>query len=97
MDGNQTGDVNDDVTGAHIHLAPFGINGLIVVGFISPTTVDNFQVDPVAGVISGIITSDSLINDLTGQELSTLIAEMISGNTYVNIYTVGNPGGEIRG
>jgi len=97
LDGNQTGDVNDDVVAAHIHLAPSGVNGPVVVGFISPETVDNFQLDPVAGVISGIITSDSLINDLAGQELSALIAEMTSGNTYVNIHTVGNPGGEIRG
>ena len=97
LDGNQTGDVSDDVTGAHIHLAPFGVNGPIVVGFISPETVDNFQLNSSTGVISGIITSDSLINDLAGQELSALIAEIISGNTYVNIHTVGNPGGEIRG
>ena len=97
LDGNQTGDVNDDVTAAHIHLASSGVNGPIVVGFISPKTVDNFQSDPVAGVTSGIITSDSLINDLAGQELSALITEIISGNTYVNIHTVGNPGGEIRG
>jgi len=97
LDGNQTGDVNDDVMAAHIHLAPSGVNGPIVVGFISPETVDNFQLDPIAGVISGIITSDSLINDLAGQDLSALIAEMISGNTYVNIHTVGNPTGEVRG
>jgi len=97
LDGNQTGDVNDDVTGAHIHLSPFGVNGPIVVGFISPETVDNFQLDSVAGVISGIITSDSLINDLAGQELSALITAMMSGNTYVNIHSVGNPMGEIRG
>ena len=97
LDGNQTGDANDDVTAAHIHLAPSGVNGPIVVVFISPETVDNFQLDPVAGVISGIITADSLINDLRGQELSALSAEIISGNTYVNIHTVGNPDGEIRG
>ena len=77
--------------------APSGVNGPIVVGFISPETVDNFKSDPIAGVISGSITADSLINDLAGQDLSALIAEMISGNTYVNIHTVGNPGGEIRG
>ena len=97
LDGNQTRDVTNDVMAAHIHLAPSGVNGPIVVGFISPTTVDNFQLDPIAGVISGVITSDSLINDLASRELSVLIAEIISGNTYVNIHTVGNPGGEIRG
>ena len=97
LDGNQTADVNDDVTAAHIHFAPSGVNGPIVVGFISPEIVDNFKSDPIAGVISGIITSDSLINDLAGQELSTLIAEISSGNTYVNIHTLGNLTGEIRG
>ena len=97
LDGNQTGDVNDDVTAAHIHLAPFGVNGPIVVGFISPTMVDDLVVDPVKGVITGTITGDSLIADLSGEPLSRLIDEMRSGNTYVNIHTVANPGGEIRG
>ena len=97
LDGDQTADVNDDVTAAHIHQAPFGVNGPIVAGFISPEIVDNFHQDPITGVISGIIIPDSLFNDLAGQELSALINEIISGNTYVNIHTVGNPGGEIRG
>jgi len=97
LDGNQTVDVNDDVTAAHIHLAPSGVNGPVVVGFISPETVDDLVVDPVEGVITGIITVDSLIADLSGEPLSRLIDEMMSGNTYVNIHTLGNPGGEIRG
>lgn len=101
IDGLQTGGTSDDVTGAHIHHAPSGVNGEIVVGFIGPDTVSDavhpIFFDPVFDVLSGTITSNGLSGTLTAQPLSSLVNEMISGNTYVNIHTITNSGGEIRG
>ena len=94
--GGQTVPTTDDVTGAHIHLAPLGVNGGVVVGFINPSTTVN-TIDVVAGTIVGTIDSSSLTGSLAGQPLSDLVNEMISGNTYVNIHTIANAGGEIRG
>jgi hypothetical protein len=38
-----------------------------------------------------------LIGPLAGQPFSALLNQMQAGNTYVNVHTVQNPAGEIRG
>ncbi len=62
-------------TGAHIHDAPAGDNGPIVVDLGDPTS-------PI--VLASV--------DMTG-----LIDELFAGTLYVNVHSVVNPGGEIRG
>jgi len=94
--GGQTPDPDDDVTGAHIHSAPLGDIGGVVVGFITPSSTTN-TVDAVAGTIIGTIDSSSLIGSLKDKPFSDLVNAMILGNTYVNIHTAPNLGGEIRG
>ncbi|MEX2566364.1 MAG: CHRD domain-containing protein [Cyclobacteriaceae bacterium] len=78
----------------HIHLAPFGQNGGVVVTllqFSEPTGLEN-------GLIAqGTITEADLSGQLEGESLSTLVSAMDNGNAYVNIHTVSFPGGEIRG
>jgi len=100
LDGNQTPGASDDVIGAHIHMAPVGVDGGIVVGFISPDTLgglNNPLIDAANGSITGTITSQDLTGSLNGQPLSALLDEMIAENTYINIHTNANAGGEIRG
>jgi hypothetical protein len=101
----------ENVFQAHIHLAPRGSNGPIVV-WLYPSTA------PVAapqgggrldGVIAeGTITAANFINALAGQPMSALIGNLKGGTAYVNVHTndgVGDPntgpgdfpGGEIRG
>lgn len=84
----------DDLVQAHIHLAPEGTNGSVVA----------FLFGPVAGgtnsngvLATGTITVDDLIGPLAGEPLSALIDAMGSGGAYVNVHTVDNQGGEIRG
>lgn len=83
----------EDVTQAHIHVAPAGVNGPVVAflfGFVPGVTTN--------GVLAeGTITSSDLIGPLAGQPLSALVDAMRAGNAYVNVHTVANPGGEIRG
>ncbi len=91
---------------AHIHMAPEGINGPVVVVLYGP-------VDPGAGRAHGIlsrgtVTASDLTGPLEGHPLSDLLDAMTSGNAYVNVHTNDGidpantgpgdfPGGEIRG
>jgi hypothetical protein len=87
----------ENVTQAHIHLAPAGENGPVVVflfGFVDGGVTQN-------GVLAeGTITEADLIPrpgiGFDGT-LESLLAEMHAGNAYVNVHTVAYPPGEIRG
>ncbi|MCE7983783.1 MAG: CHRD domain-containing protein [Caldilinea sp. CFX5] len=96
---------------AHIHLAPAGINGPIVVWLYPRAAPPPAQAIPGefdGELAEGYITATDLTGPLAGQPLSALIAAMSAGNTYVNVHTndfvdpantgPGDfPGGEIRG
>lgn len=84
----------DDVTQAHIHIAPAGSNGPVAVflfGFVTGGVTVN------GTLVEGTIAADDLIGPLAGGTLDTLAAELEAGNAYVNVHTVANPPGEIRG
>lgn len=88
----------DDVFMAHIHLAPAGSNGP-VVAWLYPSAPPP---QPIPGTFSGVlaegtITAGDLVGPLAGMSLDALQAEMAAGNTYVNVHTANNPGGELRG
>ncbi|MGH8912735.1 MAG: CHRD domain-containing protein [Acidimicrobiia bacterium] len=84
----------EDVTMSHIHIGGAGVNGPVTVFLFGP----NLAGVDVNGVLAqGTITASDLIGPLAGQPLSALIEAMESGNAYVNVHTLDNPGGEIRG
>jgi hypothetical protein len=101
----------DNVFMAHIHMAPPGVNGPIVV-WLYPSTAP--VPGPIAGgridsgvIASGTITATNLVGPLAGQPLSDLVDAMSTGNAYVNLHTNDGvdgvntgpgdfPGGEIR-
>jgi hypothetical protein len=84
----------EDATAAHIHLAPPGVNGGVVVWLFGPTP----EGTDVAGIAaSGEITADDLVGALAGMPLSALVEQIEAGNAYVNFHTLVNPGGAIRG
>lgn len=81
-------------TPVHIHLAPAGSNGPIVIdlGFLASFQQDGLGISytamgVTAGGTYGAISSDP----------ATVIQAFIDGNLYVNIHTNSFPGGEIRG
>lgn len=85
----------ENVTAAHIHLAPRGENGDIVAFLFDPEEPTEGRTNGV--LAEGTITSADLVGPLEGSTLSELIDEMEAGNTYVNVHTVDHPSGEIRG
>jgi hypothetical protein len=88
----------EDTLMAHIHLAPPGANGQIVVWLYPdapPPQVIEGRFDGVLG--KGTIRATDLVGPLQGMTLNDLLEAMSQGNTYVNVHTSLNPGGEIRG
>ncbi len=82
----------ENVTAAHIHLAPAGMNGPVV----APLYVSG----PISGRFSGVLAEGvitSLNGPLLGQPLSALITAIEDAGAYVNVHTTQFPGGEIRG
>ena len=95
----------ENVVGAHIHLAPAGVNGPIVVPLFSGAAGSGRTDGPLA---EGVIEATHLTGPLAGKPLADLIAAMDGGDTYVNVHTNDGaappnsgpgdfPGGEIRG
>jgi hypothetical protein len=81
----------ENVVAGHIHIAPTGINGPVVVNlFPNPATTNGVSAQ-------GVTTSANLVGPLVGQSLSDLITLMEGENAYVNVHTTQFPGGEIRG
>jgi hypothetical protein len=88
----------DDITQAHIHLAPAGTNGPIVVWLFPSAPPATLVPDRFQGVLAaGVITEANLVGPLAGQMLSALIDAIEAGNTYVNVHTSDHMAGEIRG
>lgn len=79
--------------GAHIHCAPAGENGPIVVflaGMVPGGFVDEFEAE-------AVLTDANVINDACGSNLLELVDAMLAGNTYVNVHSIDFPAGEVRG
>jgi hypothetical protein len=89
-----------DITGvmrAYLHAGPSTQNGPIIVGLFNPSMAGH-PTGKVHGSLSkGIIRASNLTGPLAGKELSDLTLLIKTGNTYVNVHTTQNPGGEIRG
>jgi hypothetical protein len=92
FDVNVTG--MDKVTAAHIHNAPKGENGEVVVTL--------FKADSPTGQISGHLangtfTDSNLEGQMQGAPFVDLVKAVETGKAYVNVHTEKNPNGEIRG
>jgi hypothetical protein len=79
--------------GAHIHCAPAGENGPVVV-FLAGAVPGGFDGDV---EVKATFDEANIVDTSCGATLRELIQSMRDGNTYVNVHTTQNPGGEIRG
>lgn len=95
LDGTQTPDTDDNVTGLHIHAAPAGINGGVVFGLISPFSDTNG--DLVIDALAGTVISAWDLTEGNGTTLDAQLPALFSEGLYLNVHTVAFPGGEIRG
>jgi hypothetical protein len=88
----------ENVTMAHIHLAPAGVNGPVVVWLYPDAPPAQLIPGRFSGVLAeGVITEADLVGPLAGMTLQDLIDAMAAGNTYINVHTSQYPGGEVRG
>jgi hypothetical protein len=87
-----------NITQAHIHLAPAGVNGGIVAWLYpsaAPAVLIPGRHDGV--LAEGTITAASLVGALAGRPLADLVDALETDNAYVNVHTSQFPPGEIRG
>ena len=83
------------VTQAHIHCAPAGVNGPIVV-FLAGFHDKGWDVDG-DWIGDATFTDANITNPACGSTLAQLAEAMAQGRTYANVHTVANQGGEVRG
>jgi hypothetical protein len=87
-----------NVTQAHIHVGPPGMNGPVVL-FLYPSAPPPVLIP---GIFNGVLgrgfaEAGDLVGPMAGQPLSVLLEAIESGGAYVNVHTLQLPGGEIRG
>ena len=83
-----------DAVAARLHVGRAGANGQgLLILFPGPTKAGTFT-----GVLAeGNFNASALIGSLAGKTIADLVALFESGRAYVNVGTVKNPKGEIRG
>jgi len=83
---------------AHIHCGMAGQNGPIIVWLAgAPSSPPTAGYDLNGSWVRAKVKETSIIPSNCGTTLTDLIVAMVNGNTYVNIHTRANPGGEVRG
>jgi hypothetical protein len=107
--GAQTTDANDNLVAAHIHsgtLNPATNTRPVAWGFFgspfndtnSPTAGFLSDCTPFATDVGGTCDGTWDANEgQAGRTLTSQLAAILAGNSYMNFHTVQNPGGEIRG
>ncbi len=101
--GTQTPDVNDNLIAAHIHASPTATiaNAPVVWGFFGSPFNDNnpddVVVTPFATGVGGTITGKWDASEGNGTTLTAQLANILSGNSYINFHTTQFSGGETRG
>jgi hypothetical protein len=83
------------LTQSHIHCAPAGTNGPVVV-FLAGLHSGGLDVDG-KWVGNATIKDSSIVNTACGSTVADLAAAMRSGGAYVNVHSVANPSGVVRG
>ena len=83
------------LTQSHIHCGPAGANGPVVV-FLAGLHAGGLDVDG-KWVGNATIKDSSIVNTSCGATVAALAAAMRSGGAYVNVHSVANPSGVVRG
>lgn len=85
-------------TDADLHLGPAFANGPMIVKLYPHKGSKPPPQGPFSGVLAeGTVHASDFEGSMAGAPLSDLVEEMANGNAYINVHTVANPQGEIRG
>ena len=89
----------EDVTAAHIHCGPDGVNGPVAAFLYAGPVVTPHGIlsEGTLSAADVIALPDSPACPGGISTFDDLIVKMRSGGAYVNVHTVDHPGGEIRG
>ncbi|MBM3752335.1 MAG: CHRD domain-containing protein [Acidimicrobiia bacterium] len=81
-------------TAAHIHVGAAGVSGPVVINLTVPTggISNDFGLTGTFGCSDLVARAAQGINSC-----EDLVQALMLGNTYVNVHSTANPGGEIRG
>lgn len=86
-----------DATAAHIHTGAAGANGPVVLNLFAAIPTGPTTILPASSIsTSGTARAIDLVGPLA-QNFPGLVSAIKGGTAYVNVHTVANPGGEIRG
>jgi hypothetical protein len=96
IDGLQTpANANDNATRFHIHAAPAGTNGSIVMGMKDPNQdLDDLVINPLTSRITGVWDG---AEGNGGATLTGQLTNLFANGLYFNVHTPDYPAGEIRG
>ncbi|MBD0337827.1 MAG: CHRD domain-containing protein [Thermoleophilia bacterium] len=88
-----------DVTQAHIHVVrlPNGTGPITVWLYPSAPPLQLIPGRSDGVLAEGTFTAADLVGPLAGGSLEDLLEEIAAGTAYVNVHTLANPPGEIRG
>jgi glucose/arabinose dehydrogenase len=82
----------EDITAAHIHCAPAGLNGPVGLTLYSdgPTSQNGI-------LVNDTFDAPDVDNACEWTDLADVVQAILDGNAYVNVHTEDNPAGAIRG
>ncbi len=86
-----------NVVASHIHVGAAGTNGPIAIHFFDSSASQAFSSANGCNTLAEGTRTSGDLNPLAGISWNDFISALIAGNTYVNVHTTANPGGEIRG
>lgn len=86
-----------NVVASHIHVGPARTNGKVIIPFFGGQTFSSPH--GCKTLAQGIRTAADLNTkaDPTITSWNDFVKALLAGNTYINVHTTANPGGEIRG
>lgn len=96
-EGDYTLRVNSGVrvTQAHLHCAPAGVNGPIII-WLAGFHDRGWDVDG-KWVSDATVTNANIVNTTCGATLKEIAQAAARGNVYANVHSVAKPGGVARG
>src|SRR5262245_16230232 len=83
------------VTQAHLHCAPAGVNGNIII-FLAGFHANGWDIDG-QWISNATVTNANIVDKSCGGTLAEIAENAARGNVYVNAHSVAKPAGVARG